>query len=736
MSSTTPTFCLKRLLPNFIPLFIFLLCLTTSSCRETPEEVSQKLDKAGNEYFVAKEYQKALDTWNEIATLQSPNAELYKKIGNCYVKLAAYEDAMQTFETVLRLQPEDWYTWLELGKIQLNLMDFGAAEKSWQIFHENIENTACLIFHGDLLIAQRKYHEAILEFVNALNQDPSDQTALARLTLCFLEQNKIDEAKKTYHQLECLEPKTSDTLLQMSYYWVSKSNPQKAEKFIKKALNQDPNNYHLHIEFAKHLIGTSNYKKAIVILQNFLQKSPNNTYIKKMLIETMLMSNLTSDAWGLLNNLSEVEKHDLDFNLLKGKLYLNDLKYYQAISHFQQVVEKEPEHPVAHYLLSLAYLAGGQDKLGHKSLVKALTQNPYFTDAELALADLYYKDRNYDLALKHTERIIKREPENYRCYLIKGNINLALEQYDAAIDEYKTAQALNPEIVSPIYYEAIADIRKGNPEKALRTLDQLKNLRPELIDVTYQYTNLLIAEGKKEEAVMFLKNTSKNNPENALTHYIIGEAYLAMGNKQEAIKSFKKAIAINQGMKSAYLRLFDLYSQEDAMVEKLILNAILKISNFHEAQIRLSDIYCNKGQYQKAIDLLSDALASNPDSPQLANNLAMLYLDYKPEAIDKALYLAQAAQEQLPDNPATTDTLGWAYFKKGMLTRASWLLEKSRELAPDNPLVNYHLGVVFQTEGKNNAALLHYNRAIKLGLHPSLNQQVKNALDNLENMAQ
>ena len=62
-----------------------------------------------------------------------------------------------------------------------------------------------------------------------------------------------------------------------------------------------------------------------------------------------------------------------------------------AMTHFKDVVDKEPNFPLGHYCLGLAHLVDGQNQLGFQSLVKALSLDNNFSDAELALADYYYK---------------------------------------------------------------------------------------------------------------------------------------------------------------------------------------------------------------------------------------------------------------------------------------------------------------------------------------------------------
>ena len=194
----------------------------------------------------------------------------------------------------------------------------------------------------------------------------------------------------------------------------------------------------------------------------------------------------------------------------------------------------------------------------------------------------------------------------------------------------------------------------------------------------------------------FLQQNIAKQPTNPYLYDILGELCLVDNNKKEAIKAFATAITIQPKMKSAYLKLFELYSKDRQELEEHLIAAIKQNHDFYQAYIELAAIYTQKGLPSKAIKTLEQAIAANPNNPYLANNLSLLYLKHQPQNIDKAMGFAQTAYENLSNNSAVTDTLGWIYYKKNMLTRASWLLEQAQKLDPNNPIINNHLETVLK----------------------------------------
>jgi tetratricopeptide (TPR) repeat protein len=712
-------------------IFSILICFFSSSCRETPEEISQRRTQQGDQYFAAKEYTKALAVWDELVALQPDAPNIYKKIGETNIKLANYDKALQAFQNFVRLQPNSWETWLTIAQLQLTLFNIAEAELCWEKIKDVLSSPEAKIFHGDLLAAKRKFPEASLAYQEALSTDPNSQKALARLALTYLGQNKNELAQKTLSTLEKLNPQSDDIKLQLADYWILYGDPDKAEKYIRNVVEKNPDDLEFHFRLAEFYLDSSHFDQAITIFDNISQKNPDNRFFKKMLVETLLLNDDTGRAGEILENLSDHEGNDLDFLLLKGKYHLINLAYNTAVSQFQAVLGKEPKLPMAHYLLSLAYLAGGQSQQGQKSLVKCLTLNPDFSEAELTLADFYYKNGDYDLAMEHSGRIREREPENYRAHLIIGNIHLARHEYLEAIADYRTAQALNPDLASTDYFMAFSWQLQDQQDKALSIYRELiMATKPVLADTALRYSHLLANKGKVETAIPFLKDAIRKDPENPYLYYVLGECFLTLGNKADAITTINQALSINSHMKSAYQQLFNLYQADSKKLEELLLKSISETPHFHEAYCRLAELYFKQNAPQKAISILKEALSSDPGSPQIANNLAWLYLEHQPEDINEAMRLAQLAYEKLPENAAVADTLGWIYFKKKMPTRAVWLLEEALSLNPDNPLINFHLGMTLLADGKKMKARQYLTRSLDLGLDSQLLQVVEKILAN------
>ncbi|HSE15178.1 MAG TPA: tetratricopeptide repeat protein, partial [Candidatus Deferrimicrobium sp.] len=111
-------------------------------------------------------------------------------------------------------------------------------------------------------------------------------------------------------------------------------------------------------------------------------------------------------------------------------------------------------------------------------------------------------------------------------------------------------------------------------------------------------------------------------------------------------------------------------------------------------------------EYRKVLTL-------SPKHPLAANNLASNLADGGGN-LDEALKFAQIAREAAPEEPGIADTLGWIYFKKGLIDTAYPLIADAAGKAKNNASVRYHHGMVLAKKGKGKEAAAELKAALAL----------------------
>jgi len=107
------------------------------------------------------------------------------------------------------------------------------------------------------------------------------------------------------------------------------------------------------------------------------------------------------------------------------------------------------------------------------------------------------------------------------------------------------------------------------------------------------------------------------------------------------------------------------------------------------------------------------ALELHPDQPQVLNYLAYSWVD-KGKNIKKAQKMLERAAELRPYDGYIIDSLGWAMYRIGDMTKAVEYLEKAVLLQTDDWAINDHLGDAYWAVGRKYEAKFQWRHALSL----------------------
>ncbi len=183
-------------------------------------------------------------------------------------------------------------------------------------------------------------------------------------------------------------------------------------------------------------------------------------------------------------------------------------------------------------------------------------------------------------------------------------------------------------------------------------------------------------------AFTHLAGAVESNSDWPLGHYLLGVYYLKQEAYEFAIEEFHTALRLDPG------------------------NA--------QALADLARAYVDQGQYLDAEQALVEAVESAPEDLVFHTALVRFYADHTFRVTDRGLAAARAAVELAPDDPQVRDMLGWMYLLAGDPAQARLHLESALHLDPELASAHYHLGILRDALGEEEAAQFALLRAIDL----------------------
>lgn len=221
----------------------------------------------------------------------------------------------------------------------------------------------------------------------------------------------------------------------------------------------------------------------------------------------------------------------------------------------------------------------------------------------------------------------------------------------------------------------------------------------------YSLSKLYVRKGFIEQALEQYRILSKLDPKNTRLSTVLGALYLHQGLTYSKTGDYEHAVG-------SYKKLLKIFRSD------------LSYYYLGVAYERMGKIYHADRQFNRAIKL-------NPDYAEAYNYLGYMYID-KGKKLDKSIKLIKKALEIEPENGYFVDSLGWGYYKRGMLEAAMLQLERAVELTKaegDDPVIRDHLGDVYFQKKMYNKAIEQWKKAVELGAEDKkiIEEKIKNA---------
>ncbi len=214
----------------------------------------------------------------------------------------------------------------------------------------------------------------------------------------------------------------------------------------------------------------------------------------------------------------------------------------EAENIYQQVLQNDPEQPIALHLLGVIAHQMGKCHNAVELITKAITISPDLAEAHNNLGNVL-KDigRNED-ALTSYNKALEIEPDYAEAHYNCGNVLNDLEKLNEAVERYGTAISIRPDFVE-------AHFNLGNTLKDLRQLDEAilsyqkaVAINPKYTDALTNIGNILKDLGRLDEAITSYHQVLDIRTNHAEIYYNLGIALQHQGKLDEALQLLQSAV--------------------------------------------------------------------------------------------------------------------------------------------------------------------------------------------------
>ena len=448
-------------------------------------------------------------------------------------------------------------------------------------------------------------------------------------------------------------------------------------------------------------------------------------------------------------------------SLQLGIFYHRNNEFEKATSQFTKAIEKgtSMEHTfedsvfeqiklAADFLFDIA-LAKNNWKLAERVIKTARDENLDDCNGIVYESRLAATKGELDKALAKIDECLKEKPVFSRAYLLRSDINTALGNEVASMEDVRKAASLNPlditiakKAATALYYRnqklgdnvlpnQVTETRKAleraiglnlsdlellslyaefiaptEPLRAVAIRQDVQEAAPSVenatllgklaMEVALKQINTESKEALFDIAGSAFEQAKEIDPKDKRMLYYYADYFRARGMENEA----KKLLAESQDKQLLWNHHLQLGRYEDA---RRVLEQAYKQNSRDTGILRGLMQVAEKTADRESVKKYSKELLLLEDTVE--NNLAQIQAFLQTGLINEAEYKLQSVKEKYPDEPSILLLQAWLLLKQGQLEKALELTDKNLQRDRNN-------AVAWRLKGEINIKLADYDKAI------------------------
>jgi tetratricopeptide (TPR) repeat protein len=755
-------------------LFLVLVSLAAflTACSRDPNVRKQKYFESGQRYYAEGKYREAVIQFRNATQVDSTFAAAHYQLAQAYLKVQDWQHAYTELGRTLELQSDNYKAQVDIANLLIAGNELKMAQEHTDVLAEKQPNDPDThIVLANLFAAQHRFDDATAETRKAILLAPDRGDSYVNLALLETKLNQPDAAETHFKKAIDLKATTVNPHLALAAFYQSRGRYPEAEQQVQTVITADPKDTDSRASLAKLYLAEGKRPEAEVFLKQVKNEMPDvsaayrmlgdfyfaigdldkavgeyeslyndhrkDSQVQKNYVQLLILKNRLDEADKINEAVLKTAAKDDEALTYRGEIQIGRGKLSDATQTLQSAITNNPYNAVAHYQLGLALnQLGNLDRAGAE-WQEAARLKPDMIEAQRGLAGVALQKSDMSGLEQAATKIVTLQPASPDGYALRAISLMARKQYPAAEQDARKAMEVAPQS-APGY------LQMGN----LRTLElksseaetwykQALSRDPNSVDALRGLMNIYLAQKHPEKAIATAKAQIAAAPNNTVFYDLLGSALLAQKNYGEAETALKKAVEINKNNWDAYAKLGQAQTSKGAVDEALATYNAGAAANpmVPVFQLLMGGVYETKHDLEKAKNAYQTALQIKPEDPSASNNLAYVLLETNGNA-DIALQLAQTARRGLPESSNVADTLGWAFYQKGVYQSAISMFQEAIKLAAknkeaDSAVYHYHLGMAYAKSEQPALARQHFERVLKIDPKYSDAEDVKKQLAQL-----
>jgi tetratricopeptide (TPR) repeat protein len=476
---------------------------------------------------------------------------------------------------------------------------------------------------GKAYYEQKKYSEAIIQCLNAIQKDPRHHDARYLIAQIYADQQDLNSAGAQLRSLLEYYPDDRQGNLDLGRIYLTAGPSdlkyfRESQNIAEKILSKNPQDVEALILKGNALAGVLDYTTSIEMFGKALNLDVRNVA-----------------AWMGLGTAEALRKN-----------------YSEAERAFLKAVQLDRKNKNALISLANFYRATHNVEKAESALKEAFAAYPSDSLIYLSLAQFYYQIGHF------------------------GEVENVLREAQSKQD--RSAHSPGPSLALVDFY-----LTRNRRPDAQRLIVELKNKFPQNLDVLANVA-MVFVQDQPDRARPAIHQLLKLYPQNPVGHILLGELQYFSGQDDQADKTLSDDLAINSLFPEPhyFLGLMAVAKGKFGQAQDHYQRSIAVRSRYLPARLALADLFLKKSKVEDAREEVRKALEIQPDSTQallLKAAIDTVQKDY--ENAEKELTALKNAE---PENALIYRQMGIYYMSRGLTDDAEKSFVHALDLQPES----------------------------------------------------
>lgn len=530
------------------------------------------------------------------------------------LRLEKNKEARVLLEDIAKIDTSSVYKGLSLALGKVLDEDYEGSLQAINTLHQQAPmNKDVLMQQARLNMYLRNLDAAVTAYDAYLDVAPDDTETKFILTAILMDAKRFEDASPLVDEL--LGKSANHPLLNQfkGVIEVRNDNFSAALKHLETAIQNGRND-----PLARLLAGFSayqlnDYAATTRHLSMIASDLPPSHAALRMLANSLLQQGKSEEATDILSRVDGEADNDA---MLFSKAGYQLLQSGNVVDARAMIEKSVPIATTAEDLTRIGVLQlSMNDAEGLVNLEAAVERAPELTVGQQTLANAYITTRQFDKALEVAENWQKAEPQNAGPWLVKGQVYIAQQNFEAAEAAIAKAEALdNKSLKAKVQRVSLAMLQE-QPQKALEAIKEALN-----IDATDQASLALLyivqkQMGKANEAVNYLQEVVARHPDAAVPKILLARVYLAEKRIDDGIKLIQQ-VAVNEDTPSLFWDTKGRLLLAGSRINEAKAHYdtwLTEQPNHKTAVLGLAMILDLQSRFQAGVELMSGFLEKRPD---------------------------------------------------------------------------------------------------------------------------